>query len=92
MKEKIFPILKNSFLVVFLIWIGLLLRAINVNLSTQSYFTKSQLFCAKYITQTALYKNPNGKDLAKFAGIPDNPTSLANFCKQIQIFSGSSKY
>ena len=89
MKEKIFPILKKTFLVVFLIWIGLLLDGIYNNQKSQARFIKSQLLCVKYIAERANYSNPRGKELAEYVGIPNKESDIMQYCRQMQIFSGS---
>tara|TARA_B100001093_G_C26270568_1_gene776769 strand:- start:62 stop:322 length:261 start_codon:yes stop_codon:yes gene_type:complete len=86
MKEKILPSLKNIILIGLLIWIGLILGDINENLSPQRRFKKTQLMCAKWITQYGLTNKNYGKDLAKFAGIPNEAEYLANYCIQIQKY------
>ena len=96
MKEKIFPILKNTFLVVFLVWIGLLLKDIKGSLRMQSNFIKTQILCAKTAAKlnyeygkpsTPLY-NEQRQSLANFAGIPKD--SVGVFCRNIEKFSGSN--
>ena len=89
MKEKFFPILKNTFLALVLIWIALILRNISGSLSTQRSFIKTQLLCVKYIAERANYSNPRGKELAEFVGIPNKESDLMQYCRQMQIFSGS---
>ena len=87
MKEKILPSLKNIILVGLLIWIGLILGDINENLSPQRRFKKTQLMCAKYITQYGINKDDKyGKDLAKFVGLPNKLDYLGNYCIQIQNY------
>jgi len=92
MKEKIFPILKNTFLALFLIWIGLLLDGIYKNLDYQNRFKKAQLMCATYMTYVVNSDNKEDEKfeaLAKSAGIPNKAEYLANYCRRIEILSGS---
>ena len=86
-ERKILSSSKNIILVGLLIWIGLILGNINENLSPQRRFKKTQLMCAKYITQYGNNKDTKyGKDLAKFAGLPNEVEYLANYCIQIQEY------
>ena len=96
MKEKIFPILKNTFLVVFLIWIGLLLDGIYNNQKSQDRFIKSQLLCvnlsAKFSSEygkgSSPLTNEQRRVIANYAGIPVD--GVERFCSQLMRFSGTS--
>ena len=74
----------------FLIWIGLLLDSIHVSLKIQRRFINTQLLFVKYIAETANYTNTRGKELAEYVAIPNKEGDLKQYCRQMQIFSGSS--
>ncbi len=92
MKEKILSSSKNIILVGVLIWIGLILWEINKNLDYQNRFKKAQLMCATHMTRVV---NSDNKEDVKFevlaesAAIPNKGIYLLNYCKRIEILSGS---
>ena len=41
------------------------------------------------IAESANYSNPRGKELAEYVGIPNKESDIMQYCRQMQIFSGS---